>query len=196
MSDRRKRLRALFAEAASEHRNGGGEDPETGGMSLGYVDFDELRDAVLAIFDEGEKPVSKSKSRNPLAVVGVTGSRHDITRPQRFALAMLLESIEGICELHHGDCTGADAFAAGLANRAGIRVVGHPPNATRYRAYFPSDSELPALPYMERNEEIVAVVDLLVAMPSGAEESHPRSGTWATVRRARALGVPTIVLMP
>lgn len=46
--------------------------------------------------------------------------------------------------------------------------------------------------YMLRNDAIVAAADLLVAFPETAAGSL-RSGTWATVRRARRAGVPVLI---
>lgn len=43
--------------------------------------------------------------------------------------------------------------------------------------------------YMLRNDALVAEADVLIAFPEGAREVL-RSGTWATVRRARKAGRP------
>jgi hypothetical protein len=46
--------------------------------------------------------------------------------------------------------------------------------------------------YMERNDRLVALADILLAFPSTRYEVV-RSGTWATVRRARKAGVSIMV---
>ncbi len=48
-------------------------------------------------------------------------------------------------------------------------------------------------PYMKRNDLIVAESDTLTAFPAQPDE-RLRSGTWATVRRARKSGVPVDVV--
>jgi len=48
---------------------------------------------------------------------------------------------------------------------------------------------------LERNSDIVADSDLLLATPRFYEEEL-RSGTWATVRRARKANKPLIIVWP
>lgn len=43
--------------------------------------------------------------------------------------------------------------------------------------------------YMKRNDALVKAADILVAFPETSTEQL-RSGTWATIRRARTSGVP------
>ena len=43
--------------------------------------------------------------------------------------------------------------------------------------------------YMARNDRLVEYADVLLAFPL-TEEEEVRSGTWATVRRARKVGIP------
>lgn len=49
--------------------------------------------------------------------------------------------------------------------------------------------------YRARNIEIVRGCDLLVGFPSFSETDSPRSGSWQTIRFARAQNIPTIVRM-
>ena len=53
---------------------------------------------------------------------------------------------------------------------------------------------LPEAGFAERNERIVACSDLLVACPRDTPARSPRSGTWQTVRMARAAGLETFVV--
>lgn len=46
--------------------------------------------------------------------------------------------------------------------------------------------------YMKRNDAIVEHSDVLVAFPK-TDEEELRSGTWATIRRARKAGVPVLL---
>jgi len=118
---------------------------------------------------------------------GFTGSRDGPSAPQRRALANWMIE-RGFSELHHGDCIGADKCAHIIARILGWRVVVHPGDGPRHlRAFVRSYDEIrPAKPYLERNGDIVTETDELVACPSGPETL--RSGTWATIRRARKLG--------
>ncbi|HEY8864588.1 MAG TPA: hypothetical protein VIO37_10510 [Candidatus Dormibacteraeota bacterium] len=70
-----------------------------------------------------------------------------------------------------------------------IRIVIHPPDNGRLRAFRGkegSSAEVeirPVKPYLERDRDIVADVELLIACPGEFHEIN-RSGTWYTVRRA------------
>jgi hypothetical protein len=46
--------------------------------------------------------------------------------------------------------------------------------------------------YMKRNDSLVASASRLIAFPKTADEEL-RSGTWATIRRARKAGVPVLM---
>jgi hypothetical protein len=98
-------------------------------------------------------------------------------------------------EFHHGDCVGADEQAAGLARDMGFRIIGHPPTESGLRAYFPSDEEREPKPYLERNRDIVAETEMLIAVPKEAVE-QPRGGTWSTWRNAKKHGRRFWLLSP
>jgi hypothetical protein len=130
--------------------------------------------------------------------IGVTGTREGLTRVQSHAAARYLSlwrTHHGARELHHGDCLGADAVVAGHASRLGYRLVSHPPVSARLRAFVRSDVVMPPLPYLERDSRIVDTVCLLLALPS-TEREVVRSGTWATVRRARRAEKPHVIVAP
>lgn len=134
--------------------------------------------------------------------IGFTGTRGRLTEAQEESLretfAALSRAGGGDTVLHHGDCVGADVFAHAVAWFSGYRIVAHPPTDEKHRAPSGETGDAnfrhPPKPYMERNEDIVAESDVLVAAPSVSELASPRSGTWATVRRARAAGVPVRVV--
>lgn len=46
---------------------------------------------------------------------------------------------------------------------------------------------------LARNRRIVAAVDVLIAAPE-TDREELRSGTWATIRYARAAGKPVVML--
>lgn len=128
--------------------------------------------------------------------VGFTGTQKGMTTDQRDVLTNLL-----VCSnstFHHGDCVGADEEADAIARKAGFRIHLHPPINDSKRAFCGNADDMrePPKPYMERNEDIVAVSGILFATPSGPEDQNPRSGTWATIRRAIKRGIVVIIIMP
>jgi len=117
-------------------------------------------------------------------IVGFTGTRAGMTAAQAETVRRLLRELRP-AEFHHGDCVGADEQAHALAMRAGVRVIIHPPEYGRHRAWcLGAAAVLDVKPYMERNADIVAACSILIATPQQAGEIV-RSGTWATVRRGR-----------
>lgn len=114
--------------------------------------------------------------------VSFTGTRKGMTPAQTAQLHMVLGSLRNqqsthANEFHHGAAEGADSQAETIARSHGWFTVAHPAG------------EDP----LARNRLIVACGDILIAAPSGDKEQL-RSGTWATVRYARAAGKPVIML--
>lgn len=126
--------------------------------------------------------------------VGFTGTRIELTFKQVDALDGVLAAVEGPAELHHGDCVGADAWAARRAAAFRYRVVSHPPTENGYRAWIPATEMREPKPYLERNRAIVDETERLIAVPDGPE--RVRSGTWSTVRYARRLGRSITIIWP
>lgn len=58
-----------------------------------------------------------------------------------------------------------------------IKIVIHPPNCNKFRAYCDSNYILEEKPYLKRNHNIVNSCDILIACPPCPEVL--RSGTWA-----------------
>lgn len=97
--------------------------------------------------------------------------------------------------LHHGDCIGADFQFATLARAAGMIVVGHPCDIEAKRARFDNDETYAPKPPMERNDDIVAASQWILAGPKRTTE-EVRSGTWATIRRARRASCGLTIVYP
>jgi len=129
-----------------------------------------------------------------------TGTHRGMTQAQVLSLA---DFIARASVLVHGACVGADDEADILA--VFFRVP---------RRAFPSTSAsmritndvlesrigsrvfiYPAAPPLVRNRDIVRQSDHLVACPAQPIEVL-RSGTWATVREARRIGIPVTVITP
>lgn len=133
--------------------------------------------------------------------VGITGSR--LLPPARRAVVeAALAALPADARLITGGAVGVDAFAAAWWHRERWDVTTILPAADAYRdpnwtwACTRHEQLAPSpYPYRARNARIVALSDLLLAFPM-REEAHStqrRSGTWQTVRLARAAGVPVHV---
>lgn len=133
-------------------------------------------------------------------IVGFTGTQDGLPAVQAEALEALLvawrpQPHRDVDEFHHGDCVGADAQAHAIARRLGWRIVGHPPCDPRKRAFCDFDEERAPAPYLVRNAAIVIAVEAMIATPRQAVEQR-RSGTWSTIRRARAMNRAIAIVLP
>lgn len=113
--------------------------------------------------------------------IGFTGTSKGMSPNQKLMLAGMILPGD---EFHHGDCVGADAEADEIARMNGAKVVIHPPEDDKARAFCfgPEDDVRQPKPYLVRNRDIVDETELLIAAPLGPEAL--RSGTWSTVRYA------------
>ena len=122
-----------------------------------------------------------------------------MTARQKQTLIQLLHLFvdEGEVSFHHGDCIGADKQAFDMITELveGVYTVAHPCTLEEQRAYTKSDRILPPKPPIARNHDIVDMVSLMIACPRTMKE-EVRSGTWATIRYARDVYRPLIILDP
>jgi hypothetical protein len=122
--------------------------------------------------------------------VGFTGTQEGMSASQcARVIDLLLKLRLGMTHFHHGDCIGADEQAHQIIRAIAptVLVVGHPPSNPAKRAFCQCDILMEEKPYLERNQDIVAACELLIATPKGPETLY--SGTWATVRAARRKGI-------
>lgn len=143
--------------------------------------------------------------------LGFTGTRNGMSAKQMRTLLDILKlpdaartrGGEGMRKVfHHGGAVGADMEAHRLA-RAGTvnaRVYVHPAERDaggqyNIRAWADAEHVYGAQPPLTRNRDIVEACQLLVACPKGVEE-EVRSGTWMTVRYARSIGKPYVIIQP
>jgi len=128
-------------------------------------------------------------------IVGFTGTREGMTGEQEGTVSQLINDL-GTTQFHHGDCEGADLQAAMIAaDDWGIKLVVHPPENDKLRAWCYADVLHDPKPYLDRNRDIVDACDVLLAAPKGYEEEL-RSGTWATIRYAQKVGKPVKIIWP
>jgi hypothetical protein len=130
-------------------------------------------------------------------IAGVTGSREKPTGVQVRNCRQWIEDNKPQ-ELHHGGCVGADEAVAQIGACHTPKCVCHPPLerslASQYAIQI-SDQCLPDKPYEDRNQDIVNICDILLAMPKTMKEEQ-RSGTWMTVRMARRAKKPIVFFWP
>jgi len=125
--------------------------------------------------------------------VGITGTRWGTTYQRRKTLDRLLE---GVTELHHGNCVGADEEAHTIAESRGIHVVMHPVRSDGlFVAHKMADEVREAKGHLARNRDIVAECDKVIALPQHNREQY-RSGTWYTIRHALRTMKPVTVVLP
>ena len=126
--------------------------------------------------------------------LGFTGTQDGMTDMQAqfvFNTTMDLAPVEA----HHGCCVGADfEWGMALGYTVGCLVHGHPPLNKSKMAECECDVWHEPKEYLERNRDIVDATDALIAAPKGPEEQ--RSGTWSTVRYARKLRRPIVIVWP
>jgi hypothetical protein len=139
----------------------------------------------------------------PVTSIGVSGTREKMPIAQLHVVYYLLLAAvnDGATEFHHGACYGLDAFVHHHMSRQDVTIFVHPPTIKRLSA----ESELArtdrvvflkAKSYADRNQDIVDGCEKLIAAPLYPEDDSrsARSGTWMTVRKARAAGRLVVIV--
>lgn len=128
--------------------------------------------------------------------VGFTGTRQGMTSAQKEKVESLLDNFE-VSEVHHGDCIGADAQFHIIASERQLNIIGHPALGVEGARAFSSgfSNILNPKPPLDRNRDIIAVSNILIATPKESREQR-RSGTWATIRYAQAAGKTIYLISP
>ncbi len=127
-------------------------------------------------------------------IIGVTATQQGLTDRQKYLVREELLAL-GATELHHGDCTGGDADIHAIAVELDLYIVIHPPRNESKRAFCDAHETRRALDYLDRNKNIVLESDKLLGCPRYNREEL-RSGTWSTIRFARKIGTPYLVILP
>ena len=126
--------------------------------------------------------------------IGFTGTQTGMTEAQKNIIKKILQTFN-VAEIHSGDCIGADADFYDIAFFLNLRCIGHIPNNDSKRAFKQYNEICEPKPYLVRNWDIVNGSDLLLATPKENEEQL-RSGTWTTIRNAKKIGLPLIIVFP
>lgn len=129
--------------------------------------------------------------------IAFTGTQHGMSANQARALRLVLHQRGSGLQLpwfHHGDCIGADEEAHRIAVEFKLKIIVHPPASDAKRAYVSTFHQMrEPMSYLNRNKQMVRECQVLIAAPYEMEEVM-RSGTWSTVRYARSVGIPVILL--
>jgi predicted Rossmann fold nucleotide-binding protein DprA/Smf involved in DNA uptake len=118
-----------------------------------------------------------------MTVLGFTGTREGMTAAQADAVRGILRRASYV---HHGGARGSDREAVGIALSLGIpadRLIEHKAKGIK------------SADYLRRDRDIALAVEELVATPARMVEEL-RSGTWATIRYARAAGRLLTIVWP
>jgi predicted Rossmann fold nucleotide-binding protein DprA/Smf involved in DNA uptake len=133
--------------------------------------------------------------------IAFTGARRLAPADVDVVLAVVAALPDGIRVLH-GACVGADALVGRAAYERGLGVHAILPALDEYThvqwaRYCHSHEQLAPSPepYRARNQRLVALCDRLIAFPAWPEVDgrSRRSGTWMTIRLARAAGRPVAI---
>lgn len=128
--------------------------------------------------------------------LGTTGSRHGMTAAQKETVGKIVLALLP-SRVHHGDCVGSDQQMHDLVRTLlpHVKIKVHPPLRTDKRAFCTGDEVAEPRDFLDRDDDIVNESDQLLATPRGVVEQI-RSGTWATIRRARKAGKPVRIVSP
>lgn len=128
--------------------------------------------------------------------VGVTSTRKGLNEVQRLWVTFFLKEHQ-VNVLHHGDCVGGDDELAKMFHQKGTYVIAHPAHTiNKYKAKCQiNDLILSPDDTLARNQTIVRHSELVLGFPYTIEE-EVRSGTWFTIRHAKKLKVPVLVIKP
>lgn len=130
--------------------------------------------------------------------IGTTGTRKGLTEEQREWVEDFSSPKKNIVDvMHHGDCVGSDEEVATIFHARNTYIIAHPGNGRfELRANCAAnDLVLPTRTYLKRNLDIVKASELLLGFPKIETEIY-RSGTWASIRYARAIQIPIYVVTP
>lgn len=142
-----------------------------------------------------------------MTTLGFTGTQLGMTRHQLKMVGLIVSEKEnngrGLVPVYsharHGMCIGADKQFHDICRGYGLYIIGHP-GVDKYgksdkRAKCDVDELMPEKEYLFRNDDIVRSSDILLATPKEDHEEL-RSGTWSTIRRARRVHLPHIIVWP
>jgi hypothetical protein len=127
--------------------------------------------------------------------VGFTGTRVGLSEHQRLKVQWLIKSHDRVVRGLHGDCVGADAEFDQICKDLGFETACLPCTFDNMRAGCATAIAEPKPP-MQRNRDIVASADVVIACPPNRQRIKRGSGTWATIGFAERAAKPLYVVYP
>lgn len=128
-------------------------------------------------------------------IVGFTGTRLGLLRPQHESLKRFMRKLAPT-RFVHGDGGHADALAHQIAESIGCYIEIFPSDIAGHVTYFGSSTNCEVferMPPLARDRLMVRLIHGLIACPR-TDKEELRSGTWATVRYAREIGLPIYII--
>lgn len=127
----------------------------------------------------------------------ITGISDELTYRQYTFVAKIIKQLTDVDELTTGAAYGVDsvAYYSGVMQHPNIVHRVCYPHGLWFNEKLLADAKQwghvveKYRSYMLRNDGLIKYADTLIAFPRSAIEER-RSGTWATVRRARKAGIP------
>jgi len=140
-----------------------------------------------------------------------TGTRNGTTPEQAGSIATALRELRELKDLHHGACVGADEHFHLLGTESRAKDIyiypafkpGHAMRAVCHNSidYWQLMNMPMPIDPLYRNRYMLKTVNdrkedcILIACPRGNREEL-RSGTWATIRYARKIGMRVGIIWP
>lgn len=129
-----------------------------------------------------------------MSVIGYSGPRLGMTPWQRREVRSFLLAARPAMVVH-GDCVGGDAEFDAIAAELGVRRRARPCDIVKMRARCQAEEIRHPRPPLVRNRYILDDAGFMIFTPATVEEVR-RSGTWATIRAAQAVGKPSVYFWP
>jgi hypothetical protein len=129
--------------------------------------------------------------------IGITATQRGLVERQREVAEELFLRFDP-ARLVHGDCVGGDEDIHYLFQQAFPKktIIIRPCDIRHKRAFcIGFHEEHPEEPPLMRNQKIVNESHILLGFP-GEQNEVTRSGTWSTIRYAKRIGKPVIVIYP
>lgn len=130
-----------------------------------------------------------------MLTIGFTGTRNGMTKYQKEKVEEILSDLGGTVGVH-GDCIGADEDFHNLCVALGMEMNIRPCTYENMRAWTDGDEvDVPKRP-MQRNRDIVADADVMIACPPNFDRIKSGSGTWATIGFSRKAEKHLFIVYP
>lgn len=136
-------------------------------------------------------------------IIGFTGTRNGMTDEQYKAVVKIVTDLVCLSDepvvCLHGDCIGADADFNKIVLDVSdpyLQTQTRPCTYENMRAFCEAKQIEEPKPPMQRNRDIVADSDVMIACPPNYVKIKKGSGTWATVGFTKKAKKPLYIVLP